>query len=566
MQGRQKSLDVAPALAGEDFSILEDFARASSGWFWEMDAQLRFSYMSSVVEDITGVAPEWHYGKSRQDIGIPASVRPEVWRRHLETLERREPFQGFVFQRTGPDGAKWMETSGVPIFDRSGAFTGYRGVATEVTARVEAERRANLLTQAIENLNDLFVLWDEDDRIVTSNARFRAINAQVAEATRPGTRFEDHIRAALAAGLYPQAAGREEAWLAERLECHRACGDPVPLQRQNGRWILLSEHRLPDGCTVTISSDISEQKRSEQALAAQHDLLQTAFSTMPDGVQVLDDDMRLIAWNDQLFEVMDLDRDAILQADDPGEAFRYTLARRGEYGEGDVDALVTSRKIIGRTKAPVQYEHQLVTGKWMECRGNPIDGGGYLAIYRDIDESKRLREELERQASTDPLTGVLNRRRFMDRAVEEFQRARRYGCVFSLLLLDVDHFKSVNDRHGHAAGDEVLRCIAAVCTEVIRDMDFLGRIGGEEFAFVCPETGSKGAVTAAERIRSAVAATCIDVPSGELKVTVSIGLAEIQPAHVTVDNLLADADAALYEAKDAGRDRVAVCGSAADRR
>ena len=75
MQGGQKPLDVAPALEGEDFSILEDFARASSGWFWEMDAQLRFRYMSSVVEDITGVAPEWHYGKTRQDFGIPASVR-----------------------------------------------------------------------------------------------------------------------------------------------------------------------------------------------------------------------------------------------------------------------------------------------------------------------------------------------------------------------------------------------------------------------------------------------------------------------------------------------------------
>ena len=145
---------------------LNDFARSTSGWFWEMDANLRFVYFSPNVEEITGVEPQWHYGKTREELGVPQSVEAAEWQAHLETLQRGEPFRNFIFQRPGPDGLKWMQTSGTPIFDESGVFTGYRGNATDVTAQVLAEQRGQVLSDAIEHISETFALWDSDDRLV----------------------------------------------------------------------------------------------------------------------------------------------------------------------------------------------------------------------------------------------------------------------------------------------------------------------------------------------------------------------------------------------------------------
>lgn len=128
---------------------LNDFARSTSGWFWEMDANLRFVYFSSNVEEITGVPPQWHYGKTRAELGIPESVDVEQWQAHLDTLQRGEPFSNFIFQRSGPDGLKWMQTSGTPLFAESGEFAGYRGNATDVTVQVLAEQRGQELADAI---------------------------------------------------------------------------------------------------------------------------------------------------------------------------------------------------------------------------------------------------------------------------------------------------------------------------------------------------------------------------------------------------------------------------------
>ena len=192
---------------------LQDFAEAMGGWFWETDADHRFTYFSPSVYDITGVAAEWHYGKRREDFGIPDSVAPEVWQAHLEALQRREPFSNFLFQRRATDGVKWMRTSGRPVFDDQGAFLGYRSSASVITAEVEAQQRNDGLIRAIENLDEMFVLWGPDDRLVVCNQQFRDINARVIDSVQPGVLFETHIRTAMVAGAYPSAVGAEEAWI-----------------------------------------------------------------------------------------------------------------------------------------------------------------------------------------------------------------------------------------------------------------------------------------------------------------------------------------------------------------
>ncbi|MDC7238875.1 MAG: GGDEF domain-containing protein [Spirochaetales bacterium] len=168
-----------------------------------------------------------------------------------------------------------------------------------------------------------------------------------------------------------------------------------------------------------------------------------------------------------------------------------------------------------------------------------------------INQSK---EKLSRMAHIDRLTLLYNRRYFDDVISREVERARRYSQSFCLLLLDIDHFKKVNDVHGHQKGDQVLSEIASIISDNIRMNDIAARYGGEEMAVILPETSVDNAITAAEKLRSAIQENSI-VRTG-LEITVSIGVSEFKPVDNAVEDLIARADSALYKAKEAGRNRV----------
>ncbi len=198
---------------------------------------------------------------------------------------------------------------------------------------------------------------------------------------------------------------------------------------------------------------------------------------------------------------------------------------------------------------------------WEDASISPVvDAAGrvshYLAVKEDITLRKQAEAEVARLATTDPLTGVANRRRFLEQLGMELDRVRRFGVPASLLMLDVDHFKTVNDTHGHAAGDAVLQHLAELSQLGVRRIDLFGRLGGEEFAILLPETNCSGAQLFAERFRREVAGSPTLTARGEVPVTVSIGITELAPSDPSPDNVLARADAALYRAKQAGRNRV----------
>jgi len=161
-------------------------------------------------------------------------------------------------------------------------------------------------------------------------------------------------------------------------------------------------------------------------------------------------------------------------------------------------------------------------------------------------------------ATRDELTGLGNRRYFMRRGEEAVRLAARHGRPLALLMIDLDNFKAVNDRHGHAAGDDLLEFLAVNLSVHTRATDTCARIGGEEFAIILPETAHGEALTTAERIREAVARTPVptDQSAEPLAITVSIGVSALAPGQ-SLDGLLAQADRALYEAKGSGRNRVA---------
>jgi diguanylate cyclase (GGDEF)-like protein len=174
-----------------------------------------------------------------------------------------------------------------------------------------------------------------------------------------------------------------------------------------------------------------------------------------------------------------------------------------------------------------------------------------------VDRWRDREARYQRLASTDALTGLTNRRVFLEQATRELARSRRYGSPLALILVDLDHFKLVNDRHGHLAGDDVLIHAARTLAGELRDVDVIARHGGEEFAILLPETDAAGAAGVAERSRRRLAETSVAIDGVAVRVTASMGVASGVGAG-TLDELLRRADAALYRAKDAGRDRVEV--------
>ncbi|WP_300363507.1 GGDEF domain-containing protein [Hydrogenimonas sp.] len=180
---------------------------------------------------------------------------------------------------------------------------------------------------------------------------------------------------------------------------------------------------------------------------------------------------------------------------------------------------------------------------------------------RDYKKRYELEKELERMSYTDMLSGLNNRRHFMAFLKKEFERYRRTGKSFSLLMIDIDRFKRINDTYGHPVGDSVIRTLADIVRDEIREMDFPARIGGEEFAVILPEIDAKNALKVAERIREKAQNHPVDIPGGEpARFTVSIGVAAAG-ADSDETSLIKEADEALYRAKREGRNRVVLYDS-----
>lgn len=188
-------------------------------------------------------------------------------------------------------------------------------------------------------------------------------------------------------------------------------------------------------------------------------------------------------------------------------------------------------------------------------------GDYFLLTWWDVTAQRQTEEHLRRLSVSDPLTGVWNRRRLLQDIALELERAQRGGAVCSLLVIDVDHFKSINDRFGHPVGDEVLRIVAERSRAHLRDTDVLARIGGEEFAVLLSGTGTRDAEAIAGRLLRQLCLPVITSSGLVVDLSVSIGLATSQPGEQKVEGLMERGDRALYRAKAAGRGRVMIDGS-----
>jgi len=229
----------------------------------------------------------------------------------------------------------------------------------------------------------------------------------------------------------------------------------------------------------------------------------------------------------------------------------YHLAQQANLRSCWSEPIISSRGRVLGTFAIYHSEPRRPLAKDIEL----IDFAANVASI--AIENRAAYTALELRAYSDYLTGLSNRRHFLEQAETELARVLRYGGELSILMLDIDHFKQINDTYGHKVGDMVLQKLAAVCHSTLRDVDIIGRIGGEEFAVVLPETDQGEALEAAERLRAALAAARVPLSSGlPLQFTASLGVATLKDSDTNIDTLLSQADQALYQAKNQGRNRV----------
>jgi diguanylate cyclase (GGDEF)-like protein/PAS domain S-box-containing protein len=317
----------------------------------------------------------------------------------------------------------------------------------------------------------------------------------------------------------------------------------------------LGEDRI--GSTVTVGSirDVSEQRAEHAELEQSRADLKAIFDKLPDVFYRTDMQGIITTVSPSCFDLIGYRPEELL-----GTAMTDYYSDPVER-QGILQAVFNS----GGKAIPIEARLKRKDGTviWIAANvsvrygadGKPecIEG-----VARDESERKQMEEQLRLLARIDGLTGAFNRRYFMDKSEEVIAMMQRYRHPASLLIADLDHFKKINDEHGHQAGDLALKAFADACRQEIREADIFGRLGGEEFSIMMPETTMQQAQVLAERIRKTTEALKINIGAKVIGVTVSIGIAELNAADTVVNAILHRADLAMYEAKAGGRNQVVV--------
>jgi diguanylate cyclase (GGDEF)-like protein len=435
----------------------------------------------------------------------------------------------------------------------------WRAAQCEREARTEVERtnsELRSLQAALEHIGDGIVLLDRELRAQFINRAFRDLWHLPEEKASEKPAFVGLMYHGRKTRAYAVPDGDLDAYVSQRVAAVRL-GDETPtdIRLASSDVVRFKCKALPDGGRMLSYVYVTDLVRHNDEL----ETFRAAFDQVDYGVVLLDRDLRTEFMNRSVLELGQLSAPA------PGEKpfFSHLLRQVGENGAYAVpkeflDGYVAERIAWVRRGDASPIDLNLTDGRIVRVKCIRLHDDARMLTYIDVTDGVKHERELEGLASTDALTGLHNRRAFLALANNEWERFQRYGRPLSMLMVDADHFKSINDNFGHDVGDKVLAQLASHCSDARRGSDIVARLGGEEFAILLPETDLASAALVAEKLRSSIGAQTVEVDGTNIAITVSIGVAVAKRSISDLDDLIKRADMALYAAKRGGRNRVAL--------
>src|SRR5215467_8839063 len=297
---------------------------------------------------------------------------------------------------------------------------------------------------------------------------------------------------------------------------------------------------------------VADPQTSQQAV----DTLRSALDEIELGVVLLDSDLRVRFVNRAFLWLYHLTDKAIVSGLDFEGLMRHVVGRRRAMNTEQFNSYVKTRANEIRAGLEEPRDIRMDNGHVIRVNCKTLPDGGRMLVYANVTDLVQQADRLKEMATVDGMTGLFNRRHFLALADIEWSRYQRHWRPLSLLMLDIDQFKSINDRFGHDAGDHVIVQIAEMCRQQKRKSDVVARFGGEEFLLLLPETQLSEAQVVAERLRQQVEASVLSIASHAINTTVSIGVAQASSSMKTIFDLIKVADHAMYAAKHGGRNRV----------
>jgi PAS domain S-box-containing protein len=387
-----------------------DFMRIASDWFWETDADHKFSAYFGGDPYASAPHPQYAIGKSRINKSTAEDRRrnPTKWREFLETIDSHKPFRDFTYAAdTGAGQKLWVRTSGIPVFDAAGGFVGYRGVATDITDTMYAQQLVdasqNQLVSAIDGLSDRIVMFDSDDRLSIANRTWWEEQKRFGVGPAIGDFYGDYVRELAFSGNIAAAVGCEEEWIARRLERRGLPGQTIEMTLTDGEVVLVRDHRLRDGGILTITSTVTERVQAERALVASERRYRNLAENSLQGLLVHAAGKPLYA--NQAFA-------RILGFADPEEVLSLTNIEATIAPEDEERLRGYQARRMRGEPAPTTYEYQAIrpdgTHVILESTNNKIDWDGSPAIQSIVyDITKRKEAEAAARASDLRFRGLL---------------------------------------------------------------------------------------------------------------------------------------------------------------